>query len=71
LQGFPESFITNAVSDGQAYKQFGNSVCVPVIRAVANQIVAAVDAATLVKDLGAGKLKKKKTRKQIDLFVEE
>jgi DNA (cytosine-5)-methyltransferase 1 len=71
LQGFPESFITNAVSDGQAYKQFGNSVCVPVIRALANQIVAAINAATLVKDIGGGNLKKKKTRKQIDLFVEE
>jgi DNA (cytosine-5)-methyltransferase 1 len=71
LQGFPESFITNAVSDGQAYKQFGNSVCVPVIRAVANQIVAAINTATLVKDLGGGSLKKKKSKKQIDLFVEE
>jgi hypothetical protein len=38
---------------------------------VANQIVAAVDAATLVKDLGAGKLKKKKPKKQIDLFTDE
>ncbi len=46
LQGFPESFITDAVSDGQAYKQFGNSVCVPVIRAVANSIVKAISAAS-------------------------
>ncbi len=34
LQGFPEQFII-PVSDAQAYKQFGNSVAVPVIRAIA------------------------------------
>jgi len=39
LQGFPENFIVDAVSQGQIYKQFGNSVCVKVIEAVANQIV--------------------------------
>ena len=38
LQGFPEKFII-PVSDTQAYKQFGNSVAVPVIRAVAYKIV--------------------------------
>ena len=37
LQGFPEGFII-PVSDTQAYKQFGNSVAVPVIRAIAKQI---------------------------------
>lgn len=37
LQGFPEKFIIT-VSDTQAYKQFGNSVAVPVIRAVAKRI---------------------------------
>lgn len=34
LQGFPEGFII-PVSDGQAYKQFGNAVAVPAIRSVA------------------------------------
>ncbi|MGC7560855.1 DNA cytosine methyltransferase [Pasteurella sp. PK-2025] len=34
LQGFPESYQI-PVSDAQAYKQFGNSVCVPVIKAIA------------------------------------
>lgn len=34
LQGFPDSFVI-PVSDTQAYKQFGNSVCVPAIAAVA------------------------------------
>jgi DNA (cytosine-5)-methyltransferase 1 len=38
LQGFPESYII-PVSDTQAYKQFGNSVAVPVVRAVAKQMV--------------------------------
>lgn len=38
LQGFPEEFII-PVSNTQAYKQFGNSVAVPVIRAIAEQIV--------------------------------
>ena len=41
LQGFPEQFII-PVSDTQAYKQFGNSVAVPVIRAVAEKVVEAV-----------------------------
>ena len=40
LQGFPEAFIVDAVSQGQIYKQFGNSVCVNVIRAVASEMVA-------------------------------
>ena len=40
LQGFPETFIVDAVSQGQIYKQFGNSVCVNVIRAVASEMVA-------------------------------
>lgn len=38
LQGFPEGFLVNAVSQGQIYKQFGNSVCVNVVRAVAQQM---------------------------------
>jgi len=37
LQGFPDRFIINS-SDVQAYKQFGNSVSVPVIKAVASKI---------------------------------
>lgn len=38
LQGFPDSFKI-VVSDGQAYKQFGNSVAVPAIQATAEQII--------------------------------
>ena len=37
LQGFPDNFII-PVSDNQAYKQFGNSVSVPVIKAIATEI---------------------------------
>ena len=39
LQGYPEDFIVDAVSDVQAYKQFGNSVSVPVIHAIAAQML--------------------------------
>lgn len=38
LQGFPEDFVI-PVSDPNAYKQFGNSVAVPVIRAIAKQML--------------------------------
>ena len=43
LQGFPKKFIVNAVSNGQIYKQFGNSVCVSVVRAVAEQIYKTIN----------------------------
>ncbi|MCK9428137.1 MAG: DNA (cytosine-5-)-methyltransferase [Acholeplasmataceae bacterium] len=38
LQGFPENFII-PVSDTQAYKQFGNSVAVPVVEKIALQLI--------------------------------
>jgi len=38
LMGFPEEFII-PVSDAQAYRQFGNSVVVPVVEAVAAKVV--------------------------------
>lgn len=44
LQGFPEDFII-PVSDTQAYKQFGNSVAVPVINAIATQIIQVLEKA--------------------------
>ena len=43
LQGFPEDFQI-VVSDMQAYKQFGNSVVVPVIQAIAQNILATIKA---------------------------
>lgn len=38
LQGFPEEYNIGAVSDNQLYKQFGNSVCVPVIEKIAEEM---------------------------------
>ncbi len=42
LQGFPESFQI-PVSDTQAYRQFGNSVVVPLMQNVAELVVAKID----------------------------
>ncbi len=41
LQGYPDNFVI-PVSDNQAYKQFGNSVAVPVIKVLAKQIVETI-----------------------------
>ena len=41
LQGFPDSFEI-PVSDTQAYRQFGNSVCVPAVAAVARLVRGAL-----------------------------
>ncbi|SFR38985.1 DNA (cytosine-5-)-methyltransferase [Litoreibacter janthinus] len=39
LQGFPEEFVIDRVGKSQLYKQFGNSVAVPVIRAIASEML--------------------------------
>ena len=39
IQGFPDEFNVSAVSDVQIYKQFGNSVSVPVIRSLSKEIL--------------------------------
>ncbi|PZX15466.1 DNA (cytosine-5-)-methyltransferase [Celeribacter halophilus] len=39
LQGFPEEFVIDQVGKPQLYKQFGNSVAVPVIRAIASEML--------------------------------
>ena len=39
IQGFPDDYYLGFTSDVQAYKQFGNSVSVPVIRAIAKEMV--------------------------------
>jgi DNA (cytosine-5)-methyltransferase 1 len=49
LQGFPDNYIVNAVSDVQAYRQFGNSVTVPVVRAVSTQLLATMQAAEALR----------------------
>ena len=48
LQGFPEDFII-PVSDTRAYKQVGNSVAVPVIRAIAENML------DVIRDLEKGR----------------
>lgn len=45
LQGFEDSFVI-PVSDTQAYRQFGNSVAIPVIAAVASKVIAKLESAT-------------------------
>jgi DNA (cytosine-5)-methyltransferase 1 len=40
LMGFPEGYVTDVVSRTQAYKQFGNSVVVPVVEFVAKALVS-------------------------------
>lgn len=40
--GFPETFKLPNQSDGRLYKQAGNSVCVPVIKRIAEQILEAI-----------------------------
>lgn len=43
LMGYPDSYILNQVSDVQAYRQCGNSVVVPLISAVSEQIIKTID----------------------------
>lgn len=38
LQGFPKDFHIDGIPDSQLYKQFGNSVTVPVIESIAGEI---------------------------------
>jgi DNA (cytosine-5)-methyltransferase 1 len=39
LQGYPDKFIVDAVSMNQGYKQFGNSVVVPLIHTIGKNII--------------------------------
>ena len=65
LQGFPDKFILDAVSDTQMYKQFGNSVAVPVIRAVCKQILKTMKKARMMP----AKQSKYKSNGQIALKI--
>lgn len=49
LQGFPEEFII-PVSDTQAYRQFGNSVVVPLMENVAKLVVANIEKMETTED---------------------
>jgi DNA (cytosine-5)-methyltransferase 1 len=42
IQGFPEAFKVDAVSNVQIYKQFGNSVSVPVIEEIAKLMTSTI-----------------------------
>ncbi len=48
LQGFPDTFDIK-VSDAQAYKQFGNSVAIPAIKATAQKLVSELIKSKYVK----------------------
>lgn len=50
LQGFPDTFKI-VVSDVQAYKQFGNSVCVPAVAATAKQMIKVLQSQGEVQDM--------------------
>lgn len=50
LQGFPEDFII-PVSDMQAYKQFGNSVAIPVVEKIAEQMMKTFKKAGLISEM--------------------
>ncbi len=43
LQGYPKHFIVDAVSMNQGYKQFGNSVVVPLIEAIGERIIDVIN----------------------------
>jgi DNA (cytosine-5)-methyltransferase 1 len=39
FQGFPENFVLPDISDSNLYHQIGNSVCIPVVQRIVQQIV--------------------------------
>ena len=68
LQGFPEDFKI-VCSDTQAYKQFGNSVAVPVIEALAHSLKEALSAgktnSTIKKNVRENKTASSKKERRI------
>lgn len=63
LQGFPDTYEI-PVSDVQAYKQFGNSVAVPVVKAIAGEILRALPNASSNKKAVKKKLNLEKIKNQ-------
>lgn len=51
VQGFPKEFKLPEISNGQLYKQAGNSVVVPVIRRIAEKIAHALDQANNIQPI--------------------
>lgn len=43
LQGYPSSFSLEGIPEKSAYRQAGNTVCVPVVKQFANRIIDALD----------------------------
>lgn len=73
LQGFPEDFqnmyrridgIDQPVSDMQAYKQFGNSVCVPIVTAIARTLTDYLRKPQLLHELPSGE----EAKRQLDIL---
>ena len=62
--GFPDSFRI-PVSDTQAYRQFGNSVVVPAVTAVARLMVASLNGRPLADRPGAAKLPRRQMQLQL------
>lgn len=50
IQGYYDLHIPVGIADQQIYKQIGNSVSVPVIQAIANQVALAVEALEITED---------------------
>jgi DNA (cytosine-5)-methyltransferase 1 len=68
LQGFKDSFVLpEDVSDTQLYKQMGNSVTVPVIGRIAQNIARALDIKYKKKGLGKIKLPARKYQYALEL----
>lgn len=50
IQGFPKTYKLPDIANSHLYKQAGNSVAVPVVRRIAENIVAAIEEEVLIKD---------------------
>lgn len=59
LMGFDENFKI-VVSDTQAYRQFGNSVCVPLVEDIANQMIKTMKYNKMIQQNGQNYSAKKK-----------
>ena len=67
LQGFPDTFLLDEIPIKSAYKQAGNSVCVPVILEIANNMLKAMTHINNISDTLIGPLKNKK---QLDVCLQ-
>ncbi|VVM27818.1 DNA-cytosine methyltransferase (EC [uncultured Gammaproteobacteria bacterium] len=43
FQGYPKKYILPNITDSNLYKQFGNSICIPLVERVANNIILALE----------------------------